>query len=122
MTDPLRFEEFTARFYPASTQRTRKAHKESCSFHILDVSLASFASASRPLRFLFSSSCLLFYPLTIYPSVKYLYGMPQKMSREPEMGLTFEKVWAMFQETDRKFKETDRQFKETDRKFKETDR
>ena len=28
--------------------------------------------------------------------------------REPEMGLTFEKVWAMFQETDRKFKETDR--------------
>jgi hypothetical protein len=44
-------------------------------------------------------------------------------------GLTFEKVWAMFQETDRKIKEvaelqkeTDRQFKETDRKFKETDR
>ena len=36
--------------------------------------------------------------------------------------LTFEKVWAMFQETDRKFQETDRQFKETDRQFKETDR
>jgi hypothetical protein len=49
--------------------------------------------------------------------------------REPQMGLTFEKVWAMFQEiaresreTDRQFKETDRRFKETDRKFKETDR
>jgi hypothetical protein len=45
------------------------------------------------------------------------------------MGLTFEKVWAMFQETDRKFqeiaeqsKETDRQFKETDRQIQETDR
>jgi hypothetical protein len=51
-------------------------------------------------------------------------------------GLTFEKVWAMFQETDRKFQETDRQmqetarqmketremFKETDRKMQETDR
>ena len=35
-------------------------------------------------------------------------------------GLTFEKVWAMFQETDRKFQETDRQMKETDRKFQET--
>ena len=50
--------------------------------------------------------------------------------------LTFEKVWAMFQETDRRFKETseqmretreqmretDRRFKETDKKFRETDR
>ena len=36
--------------------------------------------------------------------------------------LTFEKVLAMFQETDKKFQETDRQFKETDRKFQETDR
>jgi hypothetical protein len=35
------------------------------------------------------------------------------------MGLTFEKVWAMFQETDRQFKETDLKFKETDRQFKE---
>ena len=34
----------------------------------------------------------------------------------------FERVWQMFQETDRKFKETDRKFKETDEKFKETDR
>ena len=44
-------------------------------------------------------------------------------------GLTFEKVWAMSQETDRKLqelfqaiKETDRQMKETDRQMKETDR
>jgi hypothetical protein len=44
-------------------------------------------------------------------------------------GLTFEKVWAMFQETreqmretDRKFQETDRQFKETALRMKETDR
>ncbi len=35
---------------------------------------------------------------------------------------SFQKVWAMFRETDRQFKETDRQFKDTDRKFKETDR
>jgi hypothetical protein len=34
-------------------------------------------------------------------------------------GLTFEKVWAMFQETDRRMKETDRQMKETDKKFGE---
>jgi hypothetical protein len=34
--------------------------------------------------------------------------MSQETTREPEMGLTFEKVWAMFQETDRQFKETDR--------------
>jgi hypothetical protein len=34
--------------------------------------------------------------------------MITETKREPEMGLTFEKVWAMFQETDRKFQETDR--------------
>jgi hypothetical protein len=33
---------------------------------------------------------------------------------------SFEKVWAMFQETDRRMKETDRQMKETDRKMEET--
>ena len=33
--------------------------------------------------------------------------------------LTFEKVWAMFQETDRQFKETRKQMKETDRKIGE---
>ncbi|MDR1930120.1 MAG: hypothetical protein LBQ44_05755 [Treponema sp.] len=48
--------------------------------------------------------------------------MITETKREPEMGLTFEKVWAMFQETDRKFQETDRQLKETDRQLKETDR
>jgi hypothetical protein len=58
-----------------------------------------------------------------------------KQRRPPTgKGLTFEKVWAMFQETDKKFQETDRQFKEmreesremteqmkeTERLFKET--
>jgi hypothetical protein len=33
------------------------------------------------------------------------------------MGLTFEKVWAMFQETDRKMQETDRRIREADEKF-----
>jgi hypothetical protein len=36
--------------------------------------------------------------------------------------LTFEKVWQMFQETDKKFQETDKKFQETDRKFQETDK
>jgi hypothetical protein len=43
--------------------------------------------------------------------------MGDEILRQPEMGLTFEKVWAMFQETDRKFQETDRKMKETDRKI-----
>ena len=37
-------------------------------------------------------------------------------------GLTFEKVWAMFQETDRRMQETDRRMQETDRRMQETDR
>jgi hypothetical protein len=37
-------------------------------------------------------------------------------------GLTFEKVWAMFQETDKKFQETDRKIQETGEQMKETDR
>ena len=37
-------------------------------------------------------------------------------------GLTFEKVWAMFQETDRKMAETDRLFKELREESKKTDR
>jgi hypothetical protein len=45
-------------------------------------------------------------------------------TREPEMGLTFEKVWAMFQESDRRMQklseETDRKMRETDRKMQET--
>ncbi|GHV88877.1 hypothetical protein AGMMS50267_12370 [Spirochaetia bacterium] len=39
-----------------------------------------------------------------------------------ETGLTFEKVWEMFQEIGRKQEETDRQMKETDRIVKETAR
>jgi hypothetical protein len=42
--------------------------------------------------------------------------------RKPVRGLTFEDVWAMFQETDRKMQETAQQIKETDRQMKETDR
>ena len=40
--------------------------------------------------------------------------------------LTFEKVWLMFQETDKKFQETDKKFQETDKRIeklsKETDK
>jgi hypothetical protein len=46
----------------------------------------------------------------------------QETNRQPEMGLTFEKVWAMFQETDRRMQETDRRMQETDRRMQETDR
>ncbi|MDR2617817.1 MAG: hypothetical protein LBC62_02995 [Treponema sp.] len=51
----------------------------------------------------------------------------QSTALEPEYtGLTFEKVWAMFRETDRKIQETGKQIKETDKQlkeqFKETDR
>jgi hypothetical protein len=35
-------------------------------------------------------------------------------------GLTFEKVWAMFQETDKKFQETDKKIEETGKQLKET--
>ncbi|MDR0475309.1 MAG: DUF3782 domain-containing protein [Treponema sp.] len=64
--------------------------------------------------------------------------MAVRASKKPPSGrgLTYEKVWAMFQETREQFKETDRKFqevaeqhketerlfKETDKKFKETDR
>ncbi|MDR2143395.1 MAG: DUF3782 domain-containing protein [Treponema sp.] len=48
--------------------------------------------------------------------------MTEETLREPEMGLTFEKVWAMFQETDRRMQETDRLIKETARRMQETDR
>jgi Holliday junction resolvase-like predicted endonuclease len=43
--------------------------------------------------------------------------MATAASREPPTGegLTFEKVWAMFQETDRQSKETDRRLKEAER-------
>jgi hypothetical protein len=41
---------------------------------------------------------------------------------EHEGGLTFEKVWEMFQETDRKFQEIGRKQAETARQMKETDK
>ncbi|MDR1903907.1 MAG: hypothetical protein LBQ88_16690 [Treponema sp.] len=41
------------------------------------------------------------------------------MAKEPVMGLTFEQIWALFQETDRKMQETDRKMQETDRKMQE---
>ena len=34
-------------------------------------------------------------------------------------GLNFEKIWAMFQETDRKFQETDKKCQQTDKQIKE---
>ncbi len=45
--------------------------------------------------------------------------MKKKANKEK---LSFDKIWLLFQETDRKFQETDRKFQETDRKFQETDR
>jgi hypothetical protein len=48
--------------------------------------------------------------------------MTEETSREPVMGLTFEKVWAMFQEADRRMQDTDRRMQETDRQIQETDR
>jgi hypothetical protein len=39
-----------------------------------------------------------------------------------ERPLTFEKVWAMFQETDKKFQDTDKKFQDTDKKFQDTER
>jgi hypothetical protein len=59
--------------------------------------------------------------------------MTEETLHEPEMGLTFEKVWAMFQETGRRIQETDRilqeairentiRGEETNRMMRETDR
>ncbi|MDR1618865.1 MAG: hypothetical protein LBS06_07460 [Treponema sp.] len=52
--------------------------------------------------------------------------MIAETTREPEMGLTFEKVWAMFQETDRRMREsrveTDRRLEDTDRRLEEMGR
>jgi hypothetical protein len=46
-------------------------------------------------------------------------------TRQPEMGLTFEKVWAMFQESDRRMQrlseETAQQMRETAQQMRETD-
>jgi hypothetical protein len=50
-------------------------------------------------------------------------GEQQSAVPPPEYaGLTFEKVWAMFQETDKKFQETDKKFQKTDEKFQETEK
>ncbi len=58
------------------------------------------------------------------PSTKPKPSSSDKSSTEGP--LSFEKVWFMFQETDRllteKFQETDKKFQETDKKFQETDR
>jgi hypothetical protein len=47
-------------------------------------------------------------------------------AREPEMGLTFEKIWAIFQESDRRMQklseETAQQMRETAQQMQETDR
>lgn len=48
--------------------------------------------------------------------------MDKMQTRKPKKRLTFEDVWEMFQETDRRFKETDRKFQETREQMKETDR
>jgi hypothetical protein len=48
--------------------------------------------------------------------------MSEKNIHESAGRPTFEDVWAMFQETDKKFQETDRKFQETDKKIKETSR
>jgi hypothetical protein len=44
------------------------------------------------------------------------------MTEPTGAGLTFEKVWAMFEETGRRMQETDRRMQETDRRMQETDR
>ncbi|MDR1625961.1 MAG: hypothetical protein LBT33_05415, partial [Spirochaetia bacterium] len=49
-------------------------------------------------------------------------AMTAQEAAEQAKGLTFEKIWAIFQEVGQKQAETDRQFKETDRQFKETNR
>ncbi|MDR1411311.1 MAG: hypothetical protein LBI91_03810 [Spirochaetaceae bacterium] len=41
--------------------------------------------------------------------------MGDVQERQPARGLSFEDVWAMFQETDRKFQETDRKLEKTER-------
>jgi hypothetical protein len=48
--------------------------------------------------------------------------MSEESLREPEMGLTFEKVWAILQENAIQIKETDRLMKETELRMQETDR
>jgi hypothetical protein len=49
--------------------------------------------------------------------MEYISGMAEEITREPVMGLTFEKVWAMFQESDRRMRES---IQETDRQLRES--
>jgi predicted transcriptional regulator len=46
-------------------------------------------------------------------------GVAAEPVEEYQRPLTFESVWQLFQETDKKFQETDRQMKETDKKLSE---
>jgi hypothetical protein len=59
-------------------------------------------------------------------TMKEVYMAISTQARQPQKGLTFEDVWAMFQESkaehDRMIAEAERRFQETDRKFQETDR
>ncbi|MDR0623396.1 MAG: hypothetical protein LBG10_03105 [Treponema sp.] len=48
--------------------------------------------------------------------------MSEQHIYDPAEHLTFEKVWAMFQESEKQFKEIRESFKETDKKFQETDK
>ncbi|MBU0764928.1 MAG: hypothetical protein KJ607_08845, partial [Bacteroidetes bacterium] len=36
--------------------------------------------------------------------------------------LNFDKIWHLFQDTDKKFQETDKKFQDTDKKFQDTDK
>jgi hypothetical protein len=54
------------------------------------------------------------------PSSKSKPSIPDQNS--PDGPLSFEKVWLMFQETDKKFQETDKKFKETDKKLNQLER
>jgi len=53
---------------------------------------------------------------------KVKYSQVSEPVEQYQQPLSFESVWQLFQETDKKFQETDKQFKETDRKMQETDR
>jgi hypothetical protein len=48
--------------------------------------------------------------------------MPEQNAYQPAEALTFEKVWAMFQETDKRFQETDKRFEEMRQAQKEASR
>ena len=45
-----------------------------------------------------------------------------KSGGHTEEPLSFERVWQMFQETNKRFQETDKKFQDTDKKFQDTDK